>query len=144
MLKKPGMKLGLCHRWEPGPMFPTTISHTPLSGAAVRPSGSPERQKDFTVISEVCEVELLMRKVLFAVGGWPSGNCVMETLRKGGMESWWVCVGLFLITSHAHDNAYSVSHYSAISAYKRNMDDAAFIPRLALIGSWQLGSHGNL
>lgn len=82
MLKKPGMKLGLYHGWVPGPMCTTTISHAPLSGAAIRQSGSTERQKDFTVISEVCE-ELLMKKVLFPVGGWPSGNRVIETLRNG-------------------------------------------------------------
>lgn len=43
-----------------------------------------------------------------------------------GIESWWVYVGLFLTTAHAHDNAYSVSHNSIISSYKRNMYGAAF------------------
>lgn len=43
-----------------------------------------------------------------------------------GTESWWVYVGLFLTTAHAHDNAYSVSHNSIISAYKMTMYDAVF------------------
>lgn len=49
------------------------------------------------------------------------------------IESWWVYVGLFLTTAHAHDNTYSVSHNSIISSYKRNMYDAAFRVKAACL-----------